>query len=161
MTFDRALGFRLAALAGAGWLAVASLPAWAALGGDMSSVAADGAHMRAQVRNSTSTAPGYSVQQLTLPVGTVVREYVTPAGTVFAVTWRGPSKPDLRELFGSYFQQYVDAASIAEHGAAARRHFEVRQSNLVVQSSGRMRAFHGRAYVPSLVPAGVPLSDIQ
>jgi hypothetical protein len=34
-------------------------------------------------------------------------------------------------------------------------------ADLVVESTGRMRSFLGKAYVPSLLPAGVAVADIQ
>lgn len=148
------------AMIGCGLLAASALPALAALGDNVASVSTDRLHMHAQLKGTTSSV-GFTVQEIVAPSGTLVREYISPSGTVFAVSWTGPSKPDLRQLFGSYFQQYVGASSSVRHGAAARRHFEVRQADLVVQSSGRMRAFHGRAYVPSLFPSGVTPDDIR
>jgi Protein of unknown function (DUF2844) len=141
-------------------LGLTSLPAAAGLGGNADSVQADGAHMKAQNRGSVS-AVGYSVDQLTLPSGTVVREYLTPDGIVFGVSWQGPTMPDLREIFGSYFEQYVAASESTGHNAGTRRHFEVKQGDLVVQSNGRMRDYYGRAYVPSLLPPNVTAADIQ
>lgn len=140
--------------------ALSSLPALAALGDNVASVSTDRVHMHAQQRGVTS-AVGYTVQEIEAPSGTLVREYVSPNGTVFAVSWTGPSKPDLRQLFGSYFQQFVSASKSVRHGAAARRHFELRQPDLIVQSNGRMRAFHGRAYVPSLLPPGITPDSIR
>ncbi len=148
------------AMIGLGLLGVSALPALAALGDNVASVEADRAHMKAQARGVTAGA-GFTVQEIQTPSGTLVREYVSPSGTVFAVSWSGPSKPDLRQLFGSYFPQFVSASSVARHGAAARRHFQVKEPDLIVQSNGRMRAFYGRAYVPSLMPAGVTPGDIR
>lgn len=145
---------------GCGMLALAAVPALAALGDNVASVSADRVHMHGQLKGVTSS-PGFTVQEIDQPSGTVVREYVAPNGTIFAVSWTGPIRPDLRQLFGSYFQQYLDAANSVRRGAAARRHFEVRQPDLTVQSSGRMRAFHGRAYVPSLMPSGITPADIR
>lgn len=148
------------AMIGCGMLALSSFPALAALGDNVASVSADRQHMHAQLKGVTSSV-GFTVQEIEEPSGTLVREYVSPNGTIFAVSWSGPSKPDLRQLFGGYFQQYLSASSSMRHGAAARRHFEVKQPDLIVQSSGRMRAFHGRAYVPSLMPSGVTAGDIR
>lgn len=145
---------------GCGMLALAALPALAALGDNVASVAADRAHLHGQLKGVTAST-GFTVQEIDELTGTVVREYVSPNGTVFAVSWTGPSIPDLRQIFGSYFQQYLSASSRARHGAAARRHFEVTQPDLIVQSSGHMRAFHGRAYVPSLIPSGITPGDIR
>lgn len=141
-------------------LGLSSLPALAGLGGSVDSVQADGVHMKAQVRGSTAAA-GFSVEELQLPSGTVVKEYVSPAGKVFAVSWHGPTMPDLRQTLGSYFHQYAEASRVAVHNARTRRHFEVNESDLVVQSEGRMRDYFGRAYVPSLLPPNVTAADIQ
>ncbi len=149
-----------ATLAGLGLLGGAALPAFAALGDNVASVSSDLVHMKAQMKGVTPHA-GFTVQEIATPSGTLVREYISPTGTVFAVSWNGPTKPDLRQLFGSYFQPFVDASSAAPHNAATRRHFQVRAPDLVVQSNGHMRAFHGRAWVPSLLPPGVTPGDIE
>ncbi len=141
-------------------LGAVSLPAAAGLGGPADSVQADGAHMKAQVRGST-VAAGYTIDRLQLPSGTVVLEYLTPGGIVFGVSWHGPTMPDLSQIFGSYFEQYVAASSAAVHNAGTRRHFEVREPGLVVESNGRMRDYSGRAYVPSLLPPNVTSADVQ
>lgn len=151
---------RYAVLIGLGLLGQASLPALAGLGGNADSVQTDTTHMRAERKAAVSGA-GYSVDELQLPSGTVVNEYLTPSGTVFAVTWHGPSMPDLSQIFGSYFQQYVTASSLAVHNGGTRRHFRIEQADLVVESNGRMRAYFGRAYVPSLLPPNVTAADIR
>ena len=145
---------------GCGLFALEALPVFAALGGNVASVSADRLQMRAQLKGVTAS-PGFTVQEIDDPSGTVIREYVSPSGTVFAVSWTGPIKPNLRQLFGSYFQQYVSASSTVRHGAATRRHFQLTQPDLVVESNGRMRAFYGRAYVPSLMPSSVTPADIH
>jgi Protein of unknown function (DUF2844) len=141
-------------------LTLASLPALAGLGGDISSVQADRTEMRAQVR-ATAPTVGYSVEQMQLPSGTVVTEYLAPNGKVFAVSWYGPFKPDLRQALGSYVDQYTTAAAQAVHNSGTRRHFQVIGPDLVVQSNGRMRFFYGRAYVPSMLPPNVTAADIR
>ena len=78
---------------------VLSLPAQAALGQNVSTVGNDQVLMHATAHSASSQA-AYTVHLLTLPSGTVVREYVAPSGTVFGVAWAGPTLPD---------QQYVTA----------------------------------------------------
>ena len=141
-------------------LTLGSLPCLAGLGGDLSSVSADRAHMNAQQRGETLGAR-FSVEQLQLPSGTVVSEYVSVDGKVFAVSWRGPTKPDLRQTLGSYFGQVAAASSQASHGPGTRRHFQIRKPDLVYESNGRMRDFYGRAYIPSMLPPNVSAADIQ
>jgi len=126
----------------------------AALGGDVASVRADELELNATLR--TTSASQFTQFEMQLPSGTTVREYVSQAGAVFAVTWEGPSLPDLRQLLGGYFQRYVDA--IQGGGVGAR---VIEQPGLVVYTGGHMRAFRGRAYVPQLLPQGIVAEDIQ
>jgi hypothetical protein len=99
------------------------------------------------------------VNEITLPSGTVVNEYVSAEGKVFAVTWKGASMPDLSQTLGSYFEQYKAAAAAAP--AAGHHHLAVRQDDLVVISGGHMRAWSGKAYVPSLLPPNFSVGDIK
>src|ERR687887_2131464 len=66
--------------------------AYAALGNDENSIQADQAHIRASAR-VTRTAI-YAVHELQAPSGHVVREYVSPAGQVFAVGWVRRANPE-------------------------------------------------------------------
>jgi Protein of unknown function (DUF2844) len=132
-------------------------PAFAALGGDSSSVQADLARMKGTLR-MTSTA-AFTVHEITTSYGTVVREYLSPGDKVFAVSWRGPVIPDLRQMLGGYYGQFAQAASAPHVGG--HRHLAIEQPGLVVQSSGRMRAFFGRAWAPDLLPQNFSVSDIN
>lgn len=137
-------------------LILASAPAWAVLGKPVTSVHTDqlrtGGQLRAVYRS------GYTVQQITQPDGLVVEEYVSPAGMVFGVSWHGPVMPKLADLLGAYFQDFQQAG----HSAARRRRAVVlRSDRVVVESGGHPRGFHGRAYVPSLVPGNVSPAVIQ
>jgi hypothetical protein len=133
-----------------------SLPASATLGGDATTTLADQARMKAQLR--VAAGANFTVHEMTLPSGTVVREYVSPQGQVFAVTWKGPFKPDLRQLLGSYFDRYAQSPARVRGGHAGAG---LSQPDLVVQSSGHPRAFTGRAYLPAMLPANVAESDLQ
>ena len=103
----------------------------------------------------------YTVHEIKAATGTVVREFVSPQGTVFAVAWHGPRIPDLRQVLGSYFEQYAQAAQAQSGVRAGRKPMTVNQTGLVVQVGGRVRAFTGRAYVPELLPTGVKIEEIQ
>jgi hypothetical protein len=98
------------------------------------------------------------MHELQTPAGTKVREYVSPAGVVFGVAWRGPSMPDLRQLLGDHFQSYVDAMAVRR---TRRSPVFVKLPGLVVQSSGQMRAFVGKAYLSNALPQGVAPQEIQ
>ena len=137
-------------------VAAVSAPVFAALGGDSASVQADLARSKGTLR-MTSMAT-YTVHEITTSYGTVVREYISPADKVFAVSWRGPVIPDLRQMLGDYYGQYEQAASAPHIG---HRHLAIDQPGLVVHSSGRLRAFFGQAWVPGLLPQNFSVKQIN
>ena len=131
----------------------------ASLGGDATSVQADQAKMQGTLR--TTSADAYNVHEIQASTGVAVKEYVSPAGKVFAVTWKGPFHPDLRQVLGAYFDQYVEAVQAQRASQRGRGPVFIEQSGLVVQVSGHMRAFAGKAYLPQMMPAGVRAEDLQ
>jgi hypothetical protein len=133
-----------------------SSSAIAALGGDEASVATDQVRMKASRR--VFNTPQYTVHEIQTPSGTLVREYISAQGQVFAVAWKGPFLPDLQQILGSYFNEYGNAAS-SKH--TRRGPVLVQQPGLVIQSGGHMRAFSGRAYIPLLLPVNMTLDEIQ
>lgn len=141
----------------AAFLAPAS--AQAELGGQAASVAIDSSRMNARMASIAMGA--YTRHELTRTNDGIVREFTNASGKVFAVTWSGPGKPDLRALLGSYFtalQASPSATGRAMH--SLRRPQQVDQSDLQIQTGGHMGWFHGVAFVPSLAPAGFAPSDL-
>jgi hypothetical protein len=132
---------------------------WASLGSDYASVEADRAKLQGQLQSTTSDA--ITVHQIQAASGVNVREYVSPAGKVFAVAWQGPFHPDLRQVLGTYYDEYMKAAQ--EQRASRRGHgpLMIHEAGLVVEISGHLRAFWGRAYVPQMMPANVKAEDIK
>ena len=150
---QRKLGWVTGAMViGALWSAAAS----ATLGEPESSLTAETQLNRASIKQSDYGS--YRVHEMQLPSGTVLREYAGPDGKIFAVTWNGPFIPNLKQTLGSYFAEF-SAEAPAAHGN--RKHLEVRQADLVVESGGHMRAHHGRAYLPQAIPSGVSVGDLQ
>lgn len=100
-------------------------------------------------RTAATTASGaaYTDIRHALPSGTVVHEYADASGQVFAVSWAGPFKPDLKLLLGRHFDRL--AAGVGE-----RSRLDVTTGALVIQSGGHMGAFEGRAWLPARLPAG-------
>ena len=92
-------------------------PAWAVLGEPEASVSADGQLLRGQIRDEVHEA--YRLHEITDPSGSVVREYVSPAGKVFGISWRGPSVPNMRQLLGSYFTYLQQHARPRRRATAA------------------------------------------
>jgi hypothetical protein len=137
---------------GALWSAVAS----AALGEPETSLTAETQLNGASIKQSGYGA--YRINEMQLPSGTVIREYAGLDGKVFAVTWSGPFIPNLKQTLGNYFAEFSAQAGAA-HGT--RKHLEVRQPDLVVESGGHMRGHHGLAYLPQALPSGVSVGDLQ
>jgi Protein of unknown function (DUF2844) len=76
-------------------------PASAVLGGGAESVQADQSTLGGE--RSEVAHPSFTVEVISTPAGVVVNEYVSSAGTVLAVSSRGPRNPDLALLLGPYF----------------------------------------------------------
>jgi hypothetical protein len=136
-----------------------SSSAFAALGASLDSVQND--QVRLHANTKITVAGAYTIHEMTTPMGTVVREYVSPSGRVFGVTWQGPFVPDLQQLLGSYFEKYSQAAKSQREHHVGRWPLNIQEPGLVVQTAGHMRAYAGRAYDPGLFPAGVGGHDIR
>jgi len=136
-------------------IAAFTTPAFATLGESVATVQNDSARMRASVRMTKAAA--YTLHELQSPSGTVVREFVSPAGMVFGVAWQGPSLPDLRQVLGKYFDTYVQGMQKrVAHGPRI-----IQEQGLVVQVTGHQRAIVGRAYLTDQLPASVRAEDVR
>jgi len=137
-------------------LLLAALPAWAALGGSEQSVEQDRERLAGQSKRTVFQY--YTLHEISMKDGRLIREYVSPAGTVFAISWEGPTLPDLAPLLGSYFTAFKEAMA-----SSPRRHgpLYVQAGSLVVESGGHMRAFRGRAYVTDLIPSNLSKDVIR
>ena len=102
----------------------------------------------------------YTVHELQLETGTVVREFASASGQVFALAWRGPVLPDLNQWLGSYFGAFKQEADQQRLAGRRGAPINLAQAGLVVRSNGRMRNFFGHAYVPALVPPTVNINEV-
>ena len=137
-------------------LLLGTAPIWAALGKPVSSVADDQKRLGGEVRRST--AAGFAVHEISGADGTVVREYASPAGEVFGVSWRGATRPNLVDLLGDHYPAFREASRPPGH---RRGPLVVRTDRLVVEMGGHMRDFHGRAYLPDRLPASVSSDAVR
>jgi Protein of unknown function (DUF2844) len=131
--------------------------ACAALGEAETSIQTDVVALQASIKTLEDRTI-YRLHEIQLPSGTLLREFVSPDGKVFAVAWNGPRMPDLRQAFGQYFDSFVAGAKL-NHGDHS--HLLIEQSDLVVQIRGHMRAYSGRAYLPAAIPSGVDVGDLR
>jgi hypothetical protein len=160
---------RLAALALGGLASVLAAPAClASLGRAPSTFAgATTAHQARTLADATGSGGGtgsaasttYSVNTTLLANGTTVREYVGAGGVVFAVAWNGPFLPDLRELLGQHFTTLTTES--ARHPKAGHNGVRVATPAVTIESTGHMRAYAGRAWIGSLLPAGFDTDTIE
>lgn len=132
--------------------------AWAGLGEAEGGIEVERAHMHAQ--HAVQRAALYSVHELKMQDGSRVRQYVSGSGRVFAVSWSTFFKPDMATLLGTSFPSYSNAEHVALQRRGIQRQFHHEGPDLVVQSTGHMNVYHGFAYRPSLVPAGLPLQTL-
>ncbi len=144
-------------LVGAGLL-VQAVPASAGLGRAYSSVDTDRVALGASV--ASTSAGTYTVHTLTLANRGVIKEFTRADGTVFAVLWHAPGRPDLRQLLGDKFET-MQGDNAVRAGRHLRRPISVNRTDLVVQSGGHPGAFWGAAMIPQLQPAGFSASDLK
>jgi len=152
----RRVAFPLVALAATVLCLATALPAQASLGQARASVDADVTHFRARLKSTASTT--YTVHEMTADGGMVTREYTNGAGTVFAVSWDGPVRPDLQQLFGTYFPRFQ-----ADVHSRARLHKALRADDIdfVVRTGGHPGHMWGFALLPDQVPQGFSTETLQ
>lgn len=137
-------------------IATSSVFAFGALGADVSSIQSDQAHLAASARIVPNGS--YSVYVMKTASGTAIRQFVSPDGKVFAVSWQGAA-PNLEQLMGDYFESFV--ASAKARTARRGRGIHVETGDLVVESGGHMRFVVGRAYLRGKLPQGVTADEIR
>jgi len=143
----------LLVLLGAGF----GINAYAGLGEGADSIARDHTALRGQAETRTAMS-NYDRHEITTASGTRVREYVSKAGKVFAVSWSGPSLPDLKTVLGAQYDAYLAAAQAPHHNHHV---LTISTPDLVLQNSRLPRGFMGRAHIPSLVPAGTSTAELD
>jgi hypothetical protein len=131
---------------------------YAALGGNRADIATEAAELPGTVLSEPR--PAYDLLEIITDTGIRVREYVNRGGIVFAVSWQAPVQPDLRRLLGAYFGTYAEALAALDH-PGLHRSIRIMSPNLQVESGGHLRAYSGRAFLPGMIPAGVPVTELR
>jgi len=128
----------------------------AALGEDVDSVAAD--QVRLQATLQVVHRPNHTIHEMQVPTGGNIREFVADSGKVFAVSWSGGWRPNLREMMGKHYDRYLAAA---KERRMARGLVRIEIPGMVVVMGGHQRAFFGHAYLTDLLPSGFLVEDIH
>ncbi len=115
--------------------------------------------VRMALRMASTTLATHTVSSLTLANGGVVKEFTNKDGVVFAVSWRGPGRPDLQQLLGDSFDT-LQADNVGRGGRRMRAPLSVRRADLVVHTGGHPGAFWGMAYLPQQTPSGFSAADL-
>lgn len=136
-----------------------SLAAVAELGGTVSSVQAD--QQRLNATRSVRQAQTYTVHEMRTPNQGVIHEFVTPAGKVFAVSYRGPILGESNALLGSYANQLAPALRTAHNGLHRGGPVHIELPGLTYHAIGHMRSYIVHAYLPDNIPQGVTAEELQ
>ena len=64
-------------------------------------------------QSPASSNPAYTVEQISTSAGVTVNEYLSPNGTVFAVSWRGPRPPGSVAVARFVFRRVPDGGRCA------------------------------------------------
>jgi hypothetical protein len=92
--------------------------------------------------------------------GVAIKEYIDANDLTFAVSWRGPRKPNLNLLLGKFVIQYAVAGAMKpiERGHRSR---QISTDEIEVLHYGHWGDIRGFAYIKSKLPAGVSTGDLQ
>ena len=130
--------------------------AFAALGDDVAAVAADQARMQASLQ--VWHQGNYDVHELAVPSGIKVRQLVGDSGKVFAVSWSGGWRPNLRDIMGAHYDRFIAGT---RGRRVARGVARIELPGMVVVMGGHQRAFFGYVCLTDLLPAGLAPEDIR
>ena len=128
----------------------------AALGDDVSAVAADQARLQASLQ--VWRKDNYTIHELASPSGTKVRQFVGDSGKVFAVSWSGGWRPNLRDIMGGHYDRFIAAT---RGKRVARGVARIELPGMVVVMGGHLRTFFGQVTLTDLLPAGVAAGDLR
>jgi|APCry1669189034_1035192.scaffolds.fasta_scaffold05507_3 hypothetical protein len=124
----------------------------AELGSNIASVMAEQKGFNSQL--TTSNQNGATVYTLTLPSGTVIQEYASANGVIFALSWSGPELPNLQAILGNHFKDYLTGIK------QSRGAFSINTESIAIQSAGMMGAFQGFALLPKQAPVGFTIQNL-
>jgi hypothetical protein len=131
-------------------------PAYAGLGDEVASVEKDRVGMQAKLH--VSKRANYDVHELALETGATVREFVGQDNKVFAVSWSGGWRPNLRDLFSKHYDRYIEGTRGLRH---ARGPVRIELPGMVIFMGGHLRHFFGYAYLTEQVPAGFLPEEVK
>jgi hypothetical protein len=148
---------RLLILVLIGWLWL-PLTAISELRGNVASVARDSQYVGGAF--NTRRSRECTIYEIKDRNGTLIREFVSPSGQVFAIAWKGHFLPQMDHFLGPLFEAFSTAVQARSSKHSWREPLAIHIPELVFESGGRTGWFEGRAYDPSGVPKGFPIQEI-
>ena len=132
-----------------------SLPifAQAELGGNLASITQEQKTFGSSLTYSPQS--NYTIYIQSISPDLVIKEYVSSSGNIFGVAWKGSTLPNFQILLGNYYSNYLSAQQ------QNPRSVFLQDNNLVIESSGVMGGYIGRAFLPKQVPTGLAPTAIQ
>jgi hypothetical protein len=130
--------------------------AGAALGDDASAIVAEQARLGASLQMFQRTK--YAIHELGMPTGTRLRQFVGESGKVFAVSWSGGWRPNLRDIMGAHYDRFIAGT---RGRRATRGIVRIELPGMVVVMGGRQRAFFGQVTLTDMLPAGLAPEDLR
>lgn len=99
----------------------------------------------------------YQWQETRHADGSVLREYASHDGKVFAIHWTGASAPSLNQALGQHYSSAMQSLKSHPHD---HHHWHVVTDTLVVHAHSYLRSYFGEAYLPQQIPAGMTAQDL-
>lgn len=98
----------------------------------------------------------YQTNSITTPSGIVIKQF-SYNNKVFAVVWNGKKVPDQSQLFGKYFSTFQN--STPSYQSLNIR--KVTTDDFISSTGGWMGHYSGKAFIPSLAPAGLTINSLN
>ena len=136
-----------------------SLPALAALGGDVSSVQEDQAQMKGTLK--TTEADAYTVHEITAPGNTVVRNTFPRRAKSLPSLGTDSLSPTCSSFWGRTSISMHRPPKSKERATRAATRSTSNSPAWLSRTAGICARIMGRAYVPDMVPHGVNVDALQ
>jgi hypothetical protein len=131
-------------------------PSRAGLGGDTRSVMHD--HEALGLTPAVTSTAEFDLYQGQSVDGTRLREYVDRSGRVFALSYRGATRPNLTSLLGSYVTRKRNTASARPR---SRHLLVINDPDFALTVVHMARGWRLQANLPTSIPAGVNRAELQ
>jgi hypothetical protein len=87
-----------------------------------------------------------------------VREFADHGGKVFAVSWSGGWRPNLRDILGVHYEQFLEGS---RGKRVTRGPVRIVLPGMVVVMAGHQRSFFGQVCLTDLLPPGLRPEDVR